>query len=179
MEGTGSTGWGVDLGARLRCLTLPCRQAKCSAGSFHPSPHIRGMKSAWHHFQAVVVTWGCHRSPLRVSQESFPPLQPGLRVRPHFPAMLLLPLLLKATLLHLASGSYRPFYNGFYYNHIMNDDGNGQDKGILGTVGAGRLSQEAEVPPCFWVGWRPITWWDVGPRGAGGNAPEILGGCSW
>ncbi|XP_017598197.1 PREDICTED: hyaluronan and proteoglycan link protein 3 isoform X1 [Corvus brachyrhynchos] len=42
--------------------------------------------------------------------------------------MLLLPLLLKATLLRLASGSYRPFYNGFYYNHIMNDNDNGQDK---------------------------------------------------
>lgn len=50
--------------------------------------------------------------------------------------MLLLPLLLKATLLHLASGSYHPFYNGFYYNHIMNDDDDGQDKGISGTVGA-------------------------------------------
>ncbi|NXW71345.1 HPLN3 protein, partial [Hirundo rustica] len=39
-----------------------------------------------------------------------------------------LPLLLKATLLRLASGSYHPFYNGFYYNHIMNDNDDGQDK---------------------------------------------------
>lgn len=66
--------------------------------------------------------------------------------------MLLLPLLLKATLLRLASGSYHPFYNGFYYNHIMNDNGDEQDKGTLGTLGAGRLLQEAEVPPCLWVG---------------------------
>ncbi|XP_059680010.1 hyaluronan and proteoglycan link protein 3 [Gavia stellata] len=42
--------------------------------------------------------------------------------------MLLLPLLLEATLLRLASGSHHPFYNGFYYNHIMNDKGNGQEK---------------------------------------------------
>ncbi|KAM6125237.1 hyaluronan and proteoglycan link protein 3 [Phoenicopterus ruber ruber] len=42
--------------------------------------------------------------------------------------MLLLPLLLEATLLRLASGSHHTFYNGFYYNHIMNDKGNGQDK---------------------------------------------------
>ncbi|NXX16492.1 HPLN3 protein, partial [Podargus strigoides] len=39
-----------------------------------------------------------------------------------------LQLLLEATLLRLASGSHHPFYNGFYYNHIMNDKGNGQEK---------------------------------------------------
>lgn len=44
--------------------------------------------------------------------------------------MLLLPLLLEATLLPLATGSHHPFYNGFYYNHVMNDKGNGQEKGI-------------------------------------------------
>lgn len=51
--------------------------------------------------------------------------------------MLLLPLLLEAALLRLASGSHHPFYNGFYYNHLMNDNGNGQEKGILGTGRAG------------------------------------------
>ena len=51
--------------------------------------------------------------------------------------MLLLSLLLEATLLRLASGSHHPFYNGFYYNHIMNDKGSGQEKGILGIGRAG------------------------------------------
>lgn len=51
--------------------------------------------------------------------------------------MLLLPLLLEATLLPLATGSHHPFYNGFYYNHIMNDKGNGQEKGIWGISRAG------------------------------------------
>ncbi|NWI89691.1 HPLN3 protein, partial [Pitta sordida] len=37
-------------------------------------------------------------------------------------------LLLEATLLQLGSGSPPPFYNGFYYNNIMNDTDNGQDK---------------------------------------------------
>lgn len=52
--------------------------------------------------------------------------------------MLLLPLLLEATLLRLASSSYHPFYNGFYYNHIMNDNSNEQEKGILQFGRAGR-----------------------------------------
>ncbi|KFV69975.1 Hyaluronan and proteoglycan link protein 3, partial [Dryobates pubescens] len=39
-----------------------------------------------------------------------------------------LPLLLEVTLLRLASSSHHPFYNGFYYNNIMNDRGNGQEK---------------------------------------------------
>lgn len=47
--------------------------------------------------------------------------------------MLLLPLLLEATLLQLAGGSHHPFYNGFYYNHVMNDKGNGHEKGTAGS----------------------------------------------
>lgn len=86
--------------------------------------------------------------------------------------MLLLPLLLKATLLRLASGSYRPFYNGFYYNHIMNDNDDGQDKGMSGT---GRLSQEAEVPPCLWVGWRPTLGGMWGPEEQAGMLQRCLG----
>ncbi|XP_068814726.1 hyaluronan and proteoglycan link protein 3 isoform X2 [Struthio camelus] len=43
--------------------------------------------------------------------------------------MLLLLLLLSATLLCLGGGSYQhPFYNGFYYNHVMNDKGDGRGK---------------------------------------------------
>lgn len=56
--------------------------------------------------------------------------------------MLLLPLLLEATLLQLAGGSHHPFYNGFYYNHVMNDKGSGHEKG---TAGAG-------LPP------KPLGW---------------------
>lgn len=68
--------------------------------------------------------------------------------------MLLLPLLLKATLLRLASGSYHPFYNGFYYNHIMNDNDDGQDKGTLGTMGAG-CHRRLKYPPASGWGGEP------------------------
>lgn len=100
--------------------------------------------------------------------------------------MLLLPLLLEATLLRLASSSHHPFYNGFYYNHIMNDKEKGQEKGISGISRvaesrAGRL-QGAEVPPppppLGWGGDTSLGG-DVGPRGADGGALGMLGGCSW
>ncbi|KAM4893565.1 hyaluronan and proteoglycan link protein 3 [Sylvia borin] len=61
--------------------------------------------------------------------------------------MLLLPLLLKATLLHLASGSYHPFYNGFYYNHIMNDNDDGQDK--VDYFSGARLVVETSRDPIY------------------------------
>ncbi|XP_027500431.1 hyaluronan and proteoglycan link protein 3 isoform X2 [Corapipo altera] len=60
--------------------------------------------------------------------------------------MLLLLLLLEATLLQLASGSYHPFYNGFYYNHIMNDMGNGQDKDYFNGA---RLVVETSKDPVY------------------------------
>ncbi|KAI1235187.1 Hyaluronan and proteoglycan link protein 3, partial [Lamprotornis superbus] len=121
--------------AHVAC-TLPCGQTSCSAGSSHPSPCTPDTKKCW-------------LSPgyLGVSQESFPPLQPRLRVRPRSPAMLLLPLLLKATLLRLASGSYHPFYNGFYYNHIMNDNGDGQDK--VDYFNGARLVVETSKDPVY------------------------------
>ncbi|XP_064578119.1 hyaluronan and proteoglycan link protein 3 [Zonotrichia leucophrys gambelii] len=61
--------------------------------------------------------------------------------------MLLLPLLLKATLLHLASGSYHPFHNGFYYNHIMNDNSDEQDK--VDYFSGSRLVVEASRDPVY------------------------------
>ncbi|GAB0194192.1 hyaluronan and proteoglycan link protein 3 [Grus americana] len=61
--------------------------------------------------------------------------------------MLVLPLLLEATLLQLASGSYHPFYNGFYYNHIMNDKGNGQEK-VVSFNGA-KLVVETPKDPVY------------------------------
>ncbi|XP_059714524.1 hyaluronan and proteoglycan link protein 3 [Haemorhous mexicanus] len=61
--------------------------------------------------------------------------------------MLLLPLLLKATLLRLASGSYHPFYNGFYYNHIMNDNGDEQDK--VDYFSGSKLVVEASRDPVY------------------------------
>ncbi|XP_027740765.1 hyaluronan and proteoglycan link protein 3 isoform X2 [Empidonax traillii] len=60
--------------------------------------------------------------------------------------MLLLLLLLEATLLQLAGGSYHPFYNGFYYNHIMNDMGNGQDKDYFNGA---RLVVETSKDPVY------------------------------
>uniref|UniRef100_A0A8C4U2L0 Hyaluronan and proteoglycan link protein 3 n=1 Tax=Falco tinnunculus TaxID=100819 RepID=A0A8C4U2L0_FALTI len=80
------------------------------------------MGSAWHYMR-----WGAPGY-FGVLRRPFPPPQPGLRVWPRSPAMLLLPLLLEATLLRLGSSSHHPFYNGFYYNHIMNDKGSGQEK---------------------------------------------------
>ncbi|XP_030911791.1 hyaluronan and proteoglycan link protein 3 [Geospiza fortis] len=61
--------------------------------------------------------------------------------------MLLLPLLLKASLLHLASGFYHPFRNGFYYNHIMNDNSDEQDK--VDYFSGSRLVVEASRDPVY------------------------------
>lgn len=90
------------------------------------------MESDWHHCQAVLAFSWLFGGVTAVLSPS--------AAQACFPVMLLLPLLLKATLLHLASGFYHPFHNGFYYNHIMNDNSDEQDKGISGTMGAGRLS---------------------------------------
>lgn len=64
--------------------------------------------------------------------------------------MLLLPLLLEATLLRLASGFHRPFYNGFYYNHLMNDKGNGQEEGISGIGRGGGRCKGLKSPLYLW-----------------------------
>lgn len=82
--------------------------------------------------------------------------------------MLLLPLLLEATLLQLASGSYHPFYNGFYYNHVMNDKGNGHEKGTAGTGGAGARGRTALLP----------LGWGQHPRFQGYAGLEEHWGCS-
>ncbi|XP_074901182.1 hyaluronan and proteoglycan link protein 3 [Buteo buteo] len=61
--------------------------------------------------------------------------------------MLLLPLLLEATLLRLASSSHHPFYNGFYYNHIMNDKDKGQEKVIY--FNGAKLVVETSKDPIY------------------------------
>lgn len=92
--------------------------------------------------------------------------------------LLLLPLLLEATLLCLASSSHHPFYNGFYYNHIMNDKGNGQEKGTSGMSRKGGLVGWCKGLKCLplsgW-GWDPSYGGVVGPRGAGRDVPGVLG----
>ncbi|XP_042680420.1 hyaluronan and proteoglycan link protein 3 [Centrocercus urophasianus] len=60
--------------------------------------------------------------------------------------MLLLSLLLKAALLRLIN-SYHPFYNGFYYNHVMNDDDNGHEK-VIDFNGV-RLVVETSKDPIY------------------------------
>nr|XP_009935785.1 PREDICTED: hyaluronan and proteoglycan link protein 3 [Opisthocomus hoazin] len=44
-------------------------------------------------------------------------------------------------------GSHHPFYNGFYYNHIMNDKGNGQEK--VAHFNGARLVVETPKDPIY------------------------------
>ncbi|NWJ07800.1 HPLN3 protein, partial [Crypturellus undulatus] len=57
-------------------------------------------------------------------------------------------LLLGATLLRPGGGSYQhPFYNGFYYNHVMNDKGDGHENAVYFSVA--KLMVETPKDPVY------------------------------